>query len=126
MSEKTRGGFTRGLCEVKGSAVFPPFPLTAPIHYPCTEITRDRSIVETKANASLIAAAFNAATEAEDMGYDGLEAVRALPELLRELSVVTTKIGVYIGPTLRNPSGLDDMLILARALLARLKGGSDG
>ena len=33
-------------------------------------------------NAELIVAAFNAATECESLGYDGIEAVKALPELL--------------------------------------------
>ena len=40
---------------------------------------------EVLANANLIVAAFNAATTAEDMGYDGQAAVEALPELLRAL-----------------------------------------
>ena len=40
---------------------------------------------EILANADLIVAAFNAATTAENIGYDGQAAVEALPELLRVL-----------------------------------------
>ena len=42
---------------------------------------------EDRANASLSVAAFNAATAAEDMGYDGQAAVEALPKLLEMLAV---------------------------------------
>lgn len=38
-----------------------------------------------ESNGELIAAAFNSATECEDAGFDGIAAVRALPQLLQEL-----------------------------------------
>lgn len=40
---------------------------------------------QAEANADLICAAFNAATEAADLGYDPIEAVRALPKVLTAL-----------------------------------------
>lgn len=40
---------------------------------------------EAELNAQLITAAFNAATECERAGFDGIAAVRALPKLLQEL-----------------------------------------
>ena len=40
---------------------------------------------DAEGNTSLAEAAFNAATTAEDMGYDGQAAVKKLPELLRGL-----------------------------------------
>ena len=66
---------------------------------------------EARANASLIAAAFNAATEVEDMGFNGLEAIKVLAALLRILEGHDAYDGF-----------IHDEL---RALLARLKGGSD-
>lgn len=38
-----------------------------------------------RANANLIAAAFNAATEMEELGYDGQKAIEALPEFAKTL-----------------------------------------
>lgn len=40
-------------------------------------------LAEENANADLIAAAFNAATAATDLGFDPIGAIEALPELLR-------------------------------------------
>ena len=48
----------------------------------------NREFKEWKENASLIAAAFTAATEVEDMGYDGMEAVRLLAELLTHVALI--------------------------------------
>jgi hypothetical protein len=45
----------------------------------------DLPAAENRANAALYAAAHNAATIAEDFGYDGQAAVEALPEILRGL-----------------------------------------
>jgi hypothetical protein len=41
---------------------------------------------EVKANKALIAAAFNAATEVEEMGYDGQEAIEMLPALIKSVN----------------------------------------
>ena len=43
---------------------------------------------EKEANAALIEAAGTAATELEALGYDGMEAVKALPELLDAISLL--------------------------------------
>lgn len=40
---------------------------------------------ECLANSQLIVAAFNSATACADMGYDGIKAVEALPELIRAI-----------------------------------------
>ena len=48
---------------------------------------------ELEANAHLIVAAFNAATAAENMGYDGQAAVEALPKLLEMLAVAELLLG---------------------------------
>jgi len=57
-----------------------------------TDITPE----EMSANAHLIASAFNSATACEDMGYDGVECVKALPELVKLCeSVVKMHDGLF-------------------------------
>ena len=81
-----------------------------------------------KADSSLIASAFNAATACEDMGYDGEACVNALPELVEALTEC-------IGPELSGESnefckGYDTVAIRmtwgelrrARAILAKCRG----
>lgn len=74
------------------------------------------------ANARLIAAAGTAATAAEDMGYDGIAAVEALPELLEALKDLTLAY-----KALRKRAGYDgddpsDSIDLAEAAIAKAGG----
>ena len=77
---------------------------------------------EDQANVSLIAAAFNAATALEDQSYDGLEAIKALLEIVEVLTRTVLALG-----SLPHKLARQEFLALnqARALLARLKGGSE-
>ena len=94
----------------------------------CELSHRDVDREEQRANASLIASAFNAATACEDMGYDGEACVKALPELVESLTEC-------IGPELSGESnefckGYEtvairmtwDELRRARAILAKCRG----
>lgn len=67
------------------------------------------------ANASLIAAAFNAATALEDQGYDGMETIKALPEIILVLRTLEVASSAYLGEI-----GAE-IQKRARALLARIK-----
>lgn len=58
--------------------------------YVLAVILGDVAELNSEANAALVAAAFTAATTAEDMGYDGQAAVEALPELLRALDEIAS------------------------------------
>lgn len=109
MNEKTRGGFTRGpVQDTYGTVTNDKNRIIAEVHRSQRPILNGR---ERGANASLIAAAFNAATEVEDMGYNGLEAVRALPEILKRFEWC-----------LKGEPQFDTVFAGARALIARLKG----
>ncbi len=91
MTER-RGKFTRGPCKaIDGTCFYRPKPgqlRSVPIVSPIR--TRNE---EARANAELYAAAHNAATAAEDMGYDGLVAVEKLPKLLEMLAVAVMLLG---------------------------------
>jgi hypothetical protein len=122
MNEKTRGGFTRGEFEIgikHPSRIILNGLRGRVVAFTCDPRDEGTESIEEKANASLIAAAFNAATEVEDMGYNGLEAVRALRqivEVLRALAFWQDELKRKFPDIVwRNA---DD----ARALLARLKG----
>ena len=81
---------------------------------------------EVLANAHLIAHAFNAATTAEDMGYDGQAAVEALPELLGKLSGLTSILENLDGGYLA-PNDIDNTdMHSARALLASCRAKESG
>ena len=123
MNEKTKGGFTRGQFETgikHPSRIILNGLRGRIVAFTCDPRDEGTESVEEKANASLIAAAFNAATEVEDMGYDGMEAVKAVPEMVAALADVLGCI--------ESTGQLAHMYHdNARALLARLKkGGSDG
>ncbi len=129
MNEKTRGGFTRGKAEYfpgEGNYVSLATDKAGGVQVDkwwVAEIVNDMEGGEStiKANASLIVAAFNAATEVEDIGFDGLEALKALPEMVRTLEAIEPQLAA---PDFR--TGLEWSLGLIRAILARLKGESDG
>lgn len=63
----------------------------------------------------LIAAAFNSATTLADMGYGGLEAVKALPELVKMVRFALD-MG-YLNPASEHTAG---------TLLTRIRGEQDG
>ena len=118
----TKGGFTRG-------------PWIQPTRYspeegrsiPCGAIEVEggrivaclegMTVTEWANDANLIAAAGTAATKVEDMSYDGLEAVKALPEILKILKM-------FYEPRAKGWKVTDWDLRLedANALLARIKG----
>ena len=107
----TKGGFTRAPVQIGGYTIYSVSNGDAI----ATALERGRDPRMIEANASLIAAAFNAATEIEDVGYDGLEAMRALVKMIELLVVIR-----------HDSSGLRDFLREpVSALLDRLKGRSD-
>ena len=108
----TRGGFTRGKAEYvpgeSNDAVLSPDKAGGILvgDWWVAEVqndVEDGTSIVVEANASLIAAAFNAATEVEDMGYNGLEAVKALPEILQALDFVIAQY--ELDPFLSQPAG---------------------
>lgn len=124
----TRGGFTRGKAEYvpgeSNDAVLSPDKAGGILvgDWWVAEVqndVEDGTSIVVEANASLIAAAFNAATEVEDMGYNGLEAVKALPEILQALDFVIAQyeLDPILGPLTRKARALP-----IHTLLARIKG----
>ena len=108
-TEKTRGGFMVGPTSIIGHSV---------VQWDFDEQGSPRRSLQVETEiAEIWAAAFNSATEVEDMGFDGLEAIRALGELLRHFEQLR-----YIEPRWDADY---NKIKKARALLERLKGGSD-
>ena len=126
----TKGGFTRGEGHVlprnrvsrNGTPTFDVMVGNgSPENW---DMVADR--VDGEANAFLIAAAFNAATQVEDMGYDGLETVRALPESLDicEEALAFLLDGQLVAHRLNGKLvNRFETCTRIRALLARLKRG---
>lgn len=116
-TEKTKGGFTVGPTSIVGhSVVLWDFDSTGP---------RRSLQVETEI-AEIWAAAGTAATEVEDMGYNGLEVVKALPVMVTALKELEdTTLSARIDDRGCRCKRCSDAYDAARALLARLKGGSD-
>lgn len=75
---------------------------------------------EDQANVSLIAAAFNAATALEDQGYDGMETIKALPEIVEALRLVTYHYE-NVRAAEQYPTPDSTSTREARALLAQIK-----
>lgn len=88
------GKFTRGPCKiVPGTSVVT--PSIAPIDSgPQIAMTMFPDEHDCLADAYLIRAALNAATTAEDMGYDGQAAVEALPRLLEVASMALSRLAM--------------------------------
>ncbi len=78
------GKFTRGPCEAIDGKCFHRPPPGHLQFVPIISPTRTRD-AEAVANASMLAAALNAATTAKGMGYNGQAAVEELPMLLATL-----------------------------------------
>ena len=119
-TEKARGGFTKGQFEVgikHPSRIILNELRGRVVAFTCDPRDEGAESSEEKANADLIAAAFNSATEVEDMGLDGLEAVRMLPKTLIALRTISDF------PCNCPPDGIwgECESCIARALLARLK-----
>ena len=131
MNEKTHGGFTRGPWIVSKRMNCPVVRSNGPDADDICTPDLPRFVVgrmaTAEANARFIAIAGTAATEVEDMGFNGLEAVRALPETIKTLE--NTISALKAAPCSCNEDRDCQRCVSwrqARALLLRLKGGSDG
>ena len=77
MSEKTKGGWTRGPVQTEPGNFIVSESAGIIAEVPCCS--------GNEADVDFIAAAFNAATALEDQGFDGLEAIKSLPEIVEAL-----------------------------------------
>lgn len=141
------GRFTKGLWQVRGPssgwgamddggdyAVYVERDNTKHIIAEVICKTRENNCEPAEANARLIIAAQQAATAAEDMGYDGQAAVEALPRLLEKLEGIEEYFeqrgdAEYL-PGIAAPQGNEEMthlMEIQEALTAcRSKEPSDG
>jgi len=71
---------------------------------------------ESEANAHLIAAAFNAATAAADLGFDPIAALEALPELLKAIEAAGVVVGDLTQWSCQDPHNGSEMFVVQQQL----------